>query len=294
MRAGTPDVRPSQRNRRHQSSPRAIGFVLLVVVVSLLSVAMAATAEGGSEELPASLPEDILRQTFHIRAPARNPARTGTAFTVEMDGRQYIVTAQHVLGDNLPPTLEIQVSETEWRELPVTIVGVEPPPLDVAVLATDSMLGSRSDISVGTEKVEYGQEVRFLGYPFGWHFVPVPDFREAPLPIVKAGILSSMSRDQSGFFHLWIDATANKGFSGGPLVMPRPKEGGEDIAWHVVGLVTDIKLEEFPVKNKSGDVIGVFVTNAGMVKVISIDVAKRMIRGNPIGHPVVPLSLSPR
>ena len=41
-----------------------------------------------------TMPVEILRQTFQVRTGAG----TGTAFTVEVDGRQYIVTAQHVVG----------------------------------------------------------------------------------------------------------------------------------------------------------------------------------------------------
>ena len=117
-----------------------------------------------------------------------------------MDERQYIVTAQHVVGATFPIMVEIQVSETGWRELPVTVIGMEGPPVDVAVLATGSMLGSRSRVPVGVGSVGYGQEARFLGYPLGLGFESVPDSRKAPLSLIKAGILSSLRPNERGFF----------------------------------------------------------------------------------------------
>ena len=213
-----------------------------------------------------TLPEEILRQTFQIRTPHG----TGTAFTIEVADRQYIVTAQHVLGSASPEVLEIQVDETGWRKLPVTVIGMEGPPVDVAVLATDSMLGSRSGVSVGAATVGYGQDVRFLGYPFGWEFTPVPEFRDSPLPFIKAGILSALVRKTDVAFHLLVDATGNPGFSGGPLVLPRRLNKEDGVDWHIVGVVTNAAPHRYE----------------GIVHAISIDAAKRMIRENPAGYPL--------
>ena len=223
----TPDLRPC--------CPK-----LRIVAVVLFAVASSiATAHGDWEELASTLPEEILRQTFRIRTTDGNVIRGGTAFTVEVDGRQYIVTARHVLGAISTLRVEIQVSETAWRTLPVTLIGMEGDPVDVAVLATDSMLGSRSGVPVGVGSVGYGQEVRFLGYPLGQTFEAVPGFRQAPLPLIKAGILSSLKRNERGFLHLLVDATGNTGFSGGPLVLPRLREDGSGVDWHIAGVVTD-------------------------------------------------------
>ena len=249
--------------------------VMLFAVVSSM-----ATAQGDWEDLAGTLPEEILRQTFHIRTTIA----TGTAFTVEVDGRQYIVTAQHVVGTTPPLTVEIQVSETAWWKLVATLIGMEGPPVDVAVLAVDTMLGSRSGVPVGVGSVGYGQEVRFLGYPLGQTFESVPDFRRAPLPLIKAGILSSLKRNERGFLHLLVDATGNRGFSGGPLVLPRLREDGSGVDWHIAGVVTDGVLEEFNVTDKSGTVIGSDHTNAGILRAISIDAVTRIIRENPTGY----------
>ena len=186
---------------------------LRIVITGILSVGLSCVAaeapaeiaqreypdtgqEAGCTGLGDTLPAEILRQTFMIKVGSA----IGTAFTVEVDERQYIVTAQHVLGSASPPMVEMKASKTGWRQVPVTVIGVAERPVDVAVLATDSMLGSRSRVPVGVGTIGYGQEARFLGYPLGLEFTDVPGFREAPLPLIKAGILSGIVRNEAGFF----------------------------------------------------------------------------------------------
>ena len=268
---------------RHQASTKRLRVVIIGLL--LLGVSFIAAAEGMAEmgknaDLAGTLPAELLRQTFKVRTAAG----TGTAFTIEVDDRQYIVTAQHVLGSS-PVMLEMQVSNTVWKPVPVTIIDMAGPPVDVAVLATDSMLGSRSSVPVGIGTVGYGQEVRFLGYPYDFEFVAVPEFRHAPLPLVKAGILSAIGEDGAGVFHLLVDAAVNHGFSGGPLVLPRRSEDGS-IDWHIAGVVTGGYERRVPVKNESGSVIGWTTVDIGILHAISIDAVRRMIKGNPAGYPL--------
>ena len=62
-------------------------------------------------ELSGSLPVELLRQTFQIRTPAG----VGTAFTVEVNERQYIVTAQHLVGSVVPKVIEMRLSASGWQ-----------------------------------------------------------------------------------------------------------------------------------------------------------------------------------
>ena len=236
------------------------------------------------QDTPDTIPAEILRQTFQVRVNNR----TGTAFTVEVDERQYIVTAQHLLGSANPQAVEMWISADGWRQVPVEIVGIAKPPVDVAVLATNFALGSRSRVSVGVETVDYGQALWFLGYPFGLDFEPVPDFRAAPLPFVKAGILSGLRRvpNEKGLLEFFVDAAGNKGFSGGPLILRRrsANEGGI-VTWHVVGVVTSRITHPVPLKNVSGTVVGSVDVDAGILRATSIDAVTRLIRANPVGYP---------
>ena len=232
-----------------------------------------------------TMPVEILRQTFRVRSGAR----TGTAFTVEVDGRQYIVTAQHVVGSMTPEVLDMQTGSADWRPVPVKVVGMAGPPVDVAVMATDSVLGSRSNVAVGVGTVSYGQVVRFLGYPFGLDFTPIPGVRTAPLPFIKAGILSALRPvpDEAGFLELFVDAAGNPGFSGGPLVLPRRSTAqGNSVVWHLAGVVTSGFTHRVALKDVIGAVAGFVEVDAGILRATSIDAVTRMIRANPAGHPL--------
>ena len=236
-------------------------------------------------ELSESLPVELLRQTFQIRTPAG----VGTAFTVELNERQYIVTARHMVGSVVPKVIEMQLSASGWREVPVSVVAVVEPPVDVAVLATNFLLGSRSRVPVGVGTVGFGQPVRFLGYPFGLDFTPVPGVRTAPLPFIKAGILSALRPipTEAGLFELYVDAAGNPGFSGGPLVLPRfPTREGETITWSIAGVVTSGVTHSVPLKDTTGTIVGYVDADAGILRATSIDVVRRLIEANPTGHPV--------
>ena len=228
---------------------------------------------------------EVLRQTFQVRGGAG----TGTAFTVEVEGRQYIVTAQHLVGSTVPDVLDIQAGSAGWREVPVTPVGVARPPVDVVVMATDTVLGSRSSVPVGVGTVGYGQAVRFLGYPFGLDFTAIPGVRTEPLPFIKAGILSALRpvQGEAGLLELFVDAAGNPGFSGGPLVLPRRSTAqGNSVVWHLAGVVTSGVTHRVALKDVSGAVAGFVHVDAGILRATSIDAVTRMIGANPIGYPL--------
>ena len=239
-----------------------------------------------SADVGESLPVEFLRQTFQIRTTVG----TGTAFTVEVDDRQYIVTASHVIGAVVPSVVDIQSSVAGWRSVPVSEVALVKPPTDVAVLATNFMLGARSRVPVGVGTIGFGQPVRFLGFPFGLDFTPVPGVRTEPLPFIKAGILSGLRPvpGQTGLLELYVDAAGNPGFSGGPLVVPRLSTGGEStVTWHIAGVVTSGVNHRVPLKDKAGTTVGYFNADAGILRATSIDAVTRLIRANPVGYPLV-------
>ncbi len=67
-------------------------------------------------------------------------AATGTAFGLDIDGKQYLVTAKHVLANGPTPLAIDLFSNGNWSGLPVTLVGHAGPDTDISVLATDRRL----------------------------------------------------------------------------------------------------------------------------------------------------------
>ena len=78
---------------------------------------------------------NILYRTFFIKA-----AQYGTAFTVNVEGVEYLVTAKHLL-DTSVRQFELQIfHDKKWLRGPATVVGHGKGEIDIAVLRVDSPL----------------------------------------------------------------------------------------------------------------------------------------------------------
>ena len=61
----------------------------------------------------------------------------GTAFTIDIEGRQYLISAQHVVGSG--DRLKL-FHERTWKDCPVGFVGSGRGEIDISVLAPRSRL----------------------------------------------------------------------------------------------------------------------------------------------------------
>ena len=76
---------------------------------------------------------NVIQRTFHIRIGDS----VGSCFTIDVGGKQYIVTARHVVA-NLAGTTKISIfHDNQWKEIEVTLVGHCSDEIDISVLATD-------------------------------------------------------------------------------------------------------------------------------------------------------------
>lgn len=153
----------------------------------------------------------------------------GTAFTIDRGDRQYLVTAGHVaprFGDR-PYHVEIFRGGV-WERVGVKVVGAGSGTLDVAVLVPEKPLTPQCRLKASSA-LYLGQRVSFLGYPYGWDGGGAELSNGYPLPFLKAGVVSAVqAAEASGASGLiggtplpdgfYVDAHANPGFSGGPLI----------------------------------------------------------------------------
>ncbi|MBM4113222.1 MAG: trypsin-like serine protease [Phycisphaerae bacterium] len=148
---------------------------------------------------------------------ARLPDRQGKGSGVIVSGDGFILTNLHVVRGSD----EIMIRLTDRRELPASLVGVDPD-TDLAVLKVEAsdLIAARFGDS---ESIEIGDWVLALGNPFGLE------------QSVTAGIISAKGRSGMGLAtyenFLQTDAAINPGNSGGPLV---------DLDGRVVGINTAI------------------------------------------------------
>ena len=126
---------------------------------------------------------------------------------VIMDNAGFIVTSLHVVNE----VDEILILLYDGRELPATVVGIDPE-TDLAILKIDA--DNLQNINVGNpEKVEIGDVVLAIGNPFGMG------------QTVTQGIISATQRNGLNLNilenYIQTDADINPGNSGGALIDAR-------------------------------------------------------------------------
>ena len=158
-------------------------------------------------------------------------------FTGEVDGRQYLITARHLL-DGWNGDRELQIfHNNSWKALEVTVAGVGEGEVDIAVLATEEQLTPSFPMELSMGDIVLGQQVYFLGFPLGMMAGSGALNRDFPFPLVKCGWLSAAVFDPVKA--LWIDGHNNPGFSGGPVIfVPGGQRPSAQSPYRVAGIVS--------------------------------------------------------
>ena len=94
--------------------------------------------------------------------------------------------------------------------------------VDIAVFQTDEPAVQPFEIAPAgtstTAGVSFGQQVWFIGYPFGMISVPAKGSTITELPFMKRGSMSAVDASNSEAVVYYIDGFNNPGFSGGPVL----------------------------------------------------------------------------
>jgi trypsin-like peptidase len=206
----------------------------------------------------------------------------GTAFTLDYDKRQYLVTARHIIGPS-PDRTSIQLfHDKQWKPFNTQVVGIGTGEIDVAVLAPSIQLSPEHKLEPSVGGFLLGQDMFFAGYPFKMWADGGEHMYGRPLPFVKKGILSAFET-LSETKILWVDAINNEGFSGGPLVF---LSGGSN-ELKVTGVVSKFRVAEEPVLDAEYKPTGMCVQyHAGFLIAYSIKHVVDLIDRNPIGFPL--------
>ena len=215
---------------------------------------------------------NILARTFHVGTPDG----TGTAFTVDVDGKRYLVTAQHVVGTAPLESIAIEM-DSGWQDLEVETVGQPAFGIDVAVLSPKERLHDHSyPIDIERRgRVSLGQDVFMCGFPLGIPTSPhYPDF-PFPRPWVKKSILSNYER-----LNWFLDGTVNVGMSGGPVFVME-----SDIPT-VLGVVAAHRLERAVVSQADNTEPPEVYVNAGICQATRFDSVLSRIASDPRGLPL--------
>ena len=230
----------------------------------------------------------ILHRVFSLRVViiVENEAEIlsgGTMFVIDVDSRQYLITARHI-ARYISSNTQVQVwRDGRWNDIPIRIIGHGTGDIDISVL--DSSLNMipleyRFTLPTGLGQIALGQEMMFLGFPIGYdlsttHLLPT----SYPIPLVKYARLSAMGL--SGY-PMWFDGHSNQGFSGAPICFVR--DGDSDSEVRVAGVVTAYKPVNLPVYTPDGYETGLYhQENMGLGLAWDIQHCLDIIDQNPIG-----------
>jgi hypothetical protein len=236
----------------------------------------------------------ITTNVFHRVFNIQHGNGSGTCFTVDLDGRQYLVTARHVVegirdGGNVGIFFQ-----GRWVEFPVQVVGIGEQEIDVAVLSMPIQLSPQYRLEPSSKWLTIGQDVFFLGFPYGIRAEPESLNRGFPFPLVKKGVVSSFTAPGNVEGRFLLDGHNNPGFSGGPVVFERPGRvqaaKGEIIKYdyRIAGIVSAYRYQEEPVHHQGQPTPLTFRANTGIVICYNISLARTMMEANPIGFTLPP------
>jgi hypothetical protein len=275
----------------------------------LLSYPVLFAPQIASAQVTSNVFERVLK--LRVNAGTRQE-ETATAFTIDVDGREYLLTAKHVTR-NLKDEDKVDIFMNEtWAPLQVKVFRCEDP-IDIAVLVPPHQLTVNFDLPFENTRFTYGQEAYFLGFPYGIQSTGRGVNGPYPLAIIKRGAISGVvSIDQNKkATMILLDGYNNPGFSGGPIVYRDLNQSG--YAMNVVAVVSGFIPEVVPVMKEhdiqspanAGDAAkaqpwkirkrdngtyfeyienGTFVAlNTGIVQGYAIEPAIDLIRKHPIG-----------
>ena len=182
---------------------KAFATVAKIIRPAVVNIQVERKVVGRSYNNPYELFNDLLRNPGMPIRP-RPSLETGQGTGVIIDGKGYILTNNHVVGE----ADAIRVTLLDGRVVPAELVGSDES-TDVAVIRieADNLTVARLGDSDG---INVGEFVIAVGNPFGFDFT------------VTSGIISASGRSGMGFNEIedfiQTDAAINPGNSGGPLV----------------------------------------------------------------------------
>lgn len=224
---------------------------------------------------------NALNRTVQIQSQTNNiPNGTATGFFIDVDGREYFVTAKHCIPDfQTGHFLRIQ-QNNQWAESAARLVGHAADDIDISVLALDQRM---TYIGLAMESTAAGialsQDVYFLGFPYGMRGDLGNDNNGLPAPFVKLSILSASEEGDRTLKKIYLDGVNNPGFSGGPAVFFDPQKG----AFKIAGVISGYRNDAQPVYEGENKLNAYVMGNSGIIVAYGIEYAVRLARADGRG-----------
>ena len=221
---------------------------------------------------------NTLSRTFHLRYQDQ----VATGFVIDVDARQYLVTAKHFVPNAVDHIALDLLHDGIWKTIDAKLVGHAPGKIDITVLTLPQiMVGSDHVLLPDMGGMILGQEAFFLGFPYGL-FGQIGDLNSNyPVPFVKRATVSSVSVSENGPAIVFLDGHNNKGFSGGPVIFKENDLGN----FKVAAVISGYRFSNEPIYNGEEELPVTYRYNTGIIISYGIKHAVAIARSNPIGYP---------
>jgi hypothetical protein len=265
-----------------------------------------------SPNTSAQITSNVFERVLDIRVNAGTDHEgTATAFTLDVDGREYLITAKHVV-QGLKDKDRIDIfKDDRWTPIAVDILRCEDP-VDIAVLIPPYQLTINFELPFEKFSITFGGDAYFLGFSYGIRAPSNGVNGPYPLALIKRGTLSGQVPVGPTNMIL-LDGYNNPGFSGGPIVFHDSNRPGYvmDVIGVISGFIPDVvptmkqhdikspadaskeaKMQPWKVQQRSDGTYFEYVENGsyvalntGIVRGFFIQPAIDLIRLHPIGPP---------
>lgn len=242
---------------------RKLALILLVAVVPW---SLNANAQGLDHDY---MPVEMLYRTLLIKLGNEQ----GTAFTVEYEGKMYIVTARHVVAGAAARGAVLQVwQEEQWKDYhTVKTIFPSSGDVDIAIFETNEKVEKHYRVFAKSDNDSgIGHQVWFFGYPWGiaTHFT-----NGKIAPFVKQGMVSAIDATRPDAVVLYVDGFNNPGFSGGPIVF----WNSSSRAYEIIGVIKGYREDSVKVVINGQHADTNLLVNSGILVGYSINHALKAI-----------------
>lgn len=208
----------------------------------------------------------------------------GTCFTIDVDGKQYLCTARHCVKGFNSDAINI-FHEGAWKKLGVKLVGYGSKDTDICVMSPEVQLSPSWPVIPTADGLLIGQDVFFLGFPYGIRTEQGDFNRSFPMPLVKRATFSAMAKEKERSI-LFLDGHNNPGFSGGPVVFRDARQPDTD--YRIASVISGYRFELEKIMDDKGNKTKYrYHANTGIILSHNINHALDVIRDNPIGFEIL-------
>lgn len=221
---------------------------------------------------------NALSRTFHLRYGGQ----TATGFLVDIESRQYLVTAKHFVPDVTNTVVLELFHDSKWKQVPAQLVGHGEGEVDISVLALGQlMVAADCTLKPDMANIVLGQEAFFLGFPYGLFSLVGEMNSNYPVPFVKRATVSSVSVSTDKPTIVFLDGHNNKGFSGGPVLFKEYGHGELKVA----AVISGYRFANEPTFHGDQELPITYRYNTGIIISYGIKHAVDLAKANPIGFP---------